>query len=140
MSICVVRRRVYTLVYASIYVLSLIDSCVLRRASWRESRKGSLANPLCRSPAFNVKFIKARLCAKDICSETIVHLRQLKQPFANFVMQTYNLQKEEHGKQLLELVVCNYLKGTPFWTIMPNQEWKNQFNLMFRPIFDAEGV
>ena len=87
-----------------------------------------------------MKFIKARLCAKDICSETIVHLRQLKQPFANFVMQTYNLQKEEHGKQLLELVVHNYLKGTPFWTIMPNQEWKNQFNLMFRPIFDAEGV
>ena len=62
MSICVVRRRVYTFVYARIYVLSLIDSCVLRRASWRESRKESLANPLCRSPAFNVKFIKARMC------------------------------------------------------------------------------
>ena len=60
-SISVVCRRVYERVCVCVCVRLLVYGCALMRAKRRESRKGSLANPLYRLPAFDAKkFIKAR--------------------------------------------------------------------------------
>ena len=75
---------------------------------------------------------------KDIRSETIVHLfRRLERPFAETAMHTYNLWQEGDGNQRLEFVVLDYLEV--FREIMRNREWQDQFDLTFKPIFDAEG-
>ena len=76
--------------------------------------------------------------AKDIRSQNIVHLlRRLERPFMETAMTTYNLWQEGDGNQRLELVVRDYLEV--FREIMRNPEWRNSFDLMFRPIFDASG-
>jgi len=63
-SISVVCRRVYGRVCVCVCVRLLVDGCALMHTNWRESRKGSLANPLRRLPAFDAKkFIKARMTA-----------------------------------------------------------------------------
>ena len=92
-------------------------------------RTGQIFLDMARHPLFD---------PKDIRSETIVHLlRRLERPFAETAMQTYNLWQEGDGNQRLELVVLDYLEL--FREIMRNPEWKDQFDLTFRPIFDAEG-
>ena len=92
-------------------------------------RTGQIFLDMARHPLFD---------PKDIRSETIVHLlRRLERPFAETAMQTYNLWQEGDGNQRLELVVLDYLEV--FREIMRNPEWKDQFDLTFRPIFDAEG-
>ena len=76
--------------------------------------------------------------AEDIRSETIVHLlRRFERPFAETAMHTYNLWKERDGNQRLDFVVRDYLEV--FREIMRNPEWKHQFDLTFRPVFDAAG-
>ena len=92
-------------------------------------RTGQIFLNMARHPLFD---------PKDIRSETIVHLlRRLERPFKETAMHTYNLWQEGDGNQRLELVVLDYLEL--FREIMRNPEWKDQFDLTFRPIFDAEG-
>ena len=78
----------------------------------------------------------------DIISKTIVHLLRLLKLFAKTVMSTFNLWKEEGGKQQLKLVVSNYLEGSSFQEIVLNPEWKHlgQFNPTILPSFNAEGM
>ena len=52
-------------------------------------------------------------------------------------LHIYNLWQDRDGNQRLELVMFGYLEL--FREIMRNPEWKDQFDLTFRPIFDAEG-
>jgi len=92
-------------------------------------RTGQMLLDMMRHPLFD---------PKDIRSETIVHLlRRLERPFTETAMYTYNLWEEGDGNQRLEFVVLDYLEL--FREIMRNPEWKDQFDLTFRPIFDAEG-
>ena len=74
----------------------------------------------------------------DLRSENIVNLlRRLERPFAETAVHTYNLWKEGDGNQRLDFVVSEYLEV--FREIMRSPEWKHQFDLTFRPIFDASG-
>ena len=92
-------------------------------------RTGQIFLDMARHPLFD---------PKDIRSETIVHLlRRLERPFAETAMQTYNLWQEGDGNQRLEFVVLDYLEV--FREIMRHPEWKHQFDLTFRPVFDAAG-
>ena len=52
-------------------------------------------------------------------------------------MHTYNLWKEGDGNQRLEFVVRDYLEV--FREICRDRQFKGQFDLTFRPIFDKKG-
>ena len=79
-----------------------------------------------------------RFDPKEIRSETIVHLlRRFERPFKETVMHTYNLWKEGDGNQRLEFVVRDYLEV--FREICRDRQFKGQFDLTFRPIFDKKG-
>ena len=74
----------------------------------------------------------------DIRSDTIVHLlRRLELRFAETAIHIYNLWEEGDGNQRLEFVNLYYLEV--FWEIVRYPEWKYQFDLTFRPFFDAAG-
>ena len=92
-------------------------------------RFGQALLDLLRHPQFNLA---------DIKSENIVHLiRRLERPFQETRTETYNLWKEGDGNQRLELVVRDYLEV--FREIMRSPEWKDHFDLVFTPRFDASG-
>ncbi len=99
------------------------------KAGHLSQKTGQILLDMARHPLFD---------PSDISSETIVHLlRRLERPFKQTAMHTYNLWQEGDGNQRLELVVLDYLEV--FREIMRNPEWKHQFDLTFRPIFDAAG-
>ena len=75
---------------------------------------------------------------KDVQSTTIVQLLlRLELPLKKIAVSTCNLWKLEDGNQRLELVIRDYLEV--FRAIMLNPRWLEQFNLAFRPSFDARG-
>jgi hypothetical protein len=92
-------------------------------------RTGQMLLDMTRHPHFD---------PKEIRSDTIIHLlRRLERPFAETAMHTYDLWQEGDGNQRLEFVVRDYLEV--FREIMQSPQWKDQFDLTFRAIFDAEG-
>ena len=74
----------------------------------------------------------------DFRSTNIVHLlRRLERPYAEATLHTYSLWKEGDGNQKLDLVVRDYLEV--FREVMRNTQWKLQFELSFRALFDELG-
>ena len=70
-------------------------------------------------------------------SATIVHLiLRLEWPFKATVVVTYNLWKEGDGDQKSEMVMRDCLD---VFGEMHNPLWKNDFDLVFRAIFDDLG-
>ena len=99
------------------------------KTGYLSQRTGQTLLDMMRHPLFD---------PNDIRSDTIVHLlRRLERPFAETAMHTYNLWEEGDGNQRLEFVVLDYLEV--FREIMRHPEWKHQFDLTFRPVFDAAG-
>ena len=92
-------------------------------------RRGQALLDMLRHPEFNIK---------DVPSTTIVQLlRRLELPFTECAVSTYNLWKPGDGNQRLELVIRDYLEV--FRKIMRDPRWREQFDLAFRPCFDARG-
>ena len=106
-----------------ISVAGFVEKCRLSQS------EGQALLDLLRHPQFDVS---------ELHSRNIVQLiRRLERPMQESTVRTYNMWKEGDGNQRLELVVRDYLEV--FREIMRNPQWKNQFDLVARPIFDETG-
>ena len=75
---------------------------------------------------------------EDIQSITIVQLlRRLERPFKDTAVVTYDFWKEGDRDKKLEMVVRDYLEV--FREIMRDPRWKDEFDFVFRAIFDDLG-
>ena len=112
-------------------ILSKTEIMVLKfhQNSGLSQRRGQALLDMLRHPEFEMK---------DVQSNTIVPLLwRLELHFMKCAVTVYNVWKPGDGNPRLELVIRDYLEVVK--EFMHDKRWRGQFDLVFRPNFDAVG-